>query len=746
MGPEDRVKAATDALAEALERLCRERPYAEALSVLAQGLLLWRLKVPQREPADLQFLGGPFSTPAWRGKAPAGLPELVHSLDRVAPSPEELGLALETLHWERGKETSKGRGAFYTPPQLARFMARLALNIYLFRLARPRSRGREPGAPVCLPDTLRLYDPSVGVGAFLAAALAELAALPPDLTGGRTSLDFLRYLAGRDRDPEAVYLTRVRLWLQVAGEVAKSGRLFPPLTDIVVGHSLLDEPEPADIILENPPYLRQESLSREEKDALAARFGKVLPRQADLYAYFLANLKRELRPEGVAVLVTPEAWLEVDYGRALQEDLLKDFEIPLIVTSACERWFAQAAVHTAVSVFVRRPERGRRPCRPTVFVQLKQPLRTAVPALFAQGGRFSPGFSESGVLQAVRVSRTELKALTQRQGQVRARWGTLLRAPAPYFTLQAATCGAWISTGEIAQVTRGFTSGANAFFFVRDVTARVEPALLKQLGVEPGNGLRVIAARGAREERCFVVEERFLFPLVKSPREVAGYVVAQEELEWRVLLLPPDDGYVQGLRVASYIQWGEEQGFGRRSTTRSRSCWWSLPKLLPPQILARQFYDQRFNFPYNPGAALCDHTFYYLTGCAEPELLAALLNSTLTYFHVELWGRSNMGDGVLTFYGPELTDLPLPRPELFAGERGEELRRAFRRLAARPVLPIEREVDMADRRELDLVIMAGLGLTGLPAASLLAEIYTALNRLVAQRQERSRNGVGCELQ
>jgi hypothetical protein len=234
------------------------------------------------------------------------------------------------------------------------------------------------------------------------------------------------------------------------------------------------------------------------------------------------------------------------------------------------------------------------------------------------------------------------------------------------------------------------------------------------------------------------VEERFLFPLIKSPREVAGYTIREEELTWRVLLLPPDEEYVRDLRVAEYIRWGEREGFGRRATTRSRTFWWSLPKLLPPQVLARQFYDRRFNFPYNPGAALCDHTFYYLTGCADPELFAALLNSTLTYFHVELWGRSNMGDGVLTFYGPELADLPLPRPELFAGERARELKRLFRRLSAREVLPIEEEVEKSDRRDLDLIVLAGLGLTGLNAVSLLAEVYSALTRLVAERLERSR--------
>lgn len=735
--PSTQVEPLKAALSAALAGLGAGRPYSEALAALAQGLFLWQLKA-DGGPEDFASWGGPFAAPAWRGRAPAAVRTLQAELNRLAPSAAELGAALEALHWERGSGSSRERGVYYTPPVLARFMARLALRLYFQELARPRSRERDPGAPVCLPPTLRLADPAVGAGAFLAAALVELSALPADLRGGRGVPELLGCLAGRDRDAEAVYLTRVRLWLLAAAEVARRGGPFPPLAAIRSGDSLSERPEPADIILENPPYLRQENLSAAEKNALAARFGRSLPRQADLYAYFLANLKNELKPGGVAVLVTPVAWLEVDYGRALQKELLRSFEIPLIITSACERWFRQAAVHTAVSAFVRPEEAGRRPRRPTALVNLSRPLAAAAEEVVASGGRFPSGWSCGEAYRAVSVPRTELSALTQRRKPVRARWGTLLRAPGVYFTLHAAAPDAWVSAGELAEVTRGFTSGANAFFFVRDVTAEVEPAVRTELGVTAGSGLRVIAARGRR--RYFAVEERFLFPLIKSPREVAGYVIREGDLAWRVLLLPPDEGYVQGLRAAEYIRWGEAQGFGCRATVCSRPFWWSLPKLLPPQVLARQFYDRRFNFPYNPSTALCDHTFYYLTGCADPELFAALLNSTLTYFHVELWGRSNMGDGVLTFYGPELSDLPLPRPELFAGERGTELKRAFQRLRARAVLPVEEEVERSDRRDLDLNVLAGLGLTGLPAASLLAEVYSALTRLVAQRLERSRRG------
>ncbi|MGI6604985.1 MAG: HsdM family class I SAM-dependent methyltransferase [bacterium] len=734
----DRIGQAQGALGEALTALCRERSYRETLEMLVQGLFLWRLGSGVQELAQLASLGGPFSSLAGQVRLPETVLTLKRDLGKIAPSPEEAGLALEGLHLDHAGETGKLRGAYYTPPKLTRFMARLALSVYLQELARPRSGRRKRGTPLRLPETFTICDPAVGAGAFLAAMLDELAALPCDLTGGRSRRELSECLHGWDRDSEAVYLAKARLWLQMAEEVLARGEPFPALAGLRVGDSLQDAVEPADIVIENPPYLRQESLSPAEKDVLSARFGSLLPRQADLYSYFLANLSHQVRPRGVAVLVTPVAWLEVDYGRALQELLLKEFEIPLVIASACERWFSQAAVHTVVTTFIRRQEKGRGPSRPTAMVNLTSPLEEVTPELLALRPKTTARFSQGERFRVVTVGRAELTALTRREAPLKARWGTMLRAPAAYFSLQAATCDKWTSVGEVAQVTRGFTSGANAFFFLRDVTESIDQAVRRELEAGPGSGLRVVAAKGSGGLRYFAVEERFLFPLVKSPREVGGYLVLEEELNHRVLLLPPDKEYVARLRVAEYLRWGEEQGFDHRPTTRTRSPWWSLPKLLPPQVLARQFYDQRFNFPYNPGAALCDHTFYYLTGCADPELFAALLNSTLSYLYVELWGRSNMGDGVLTFYGPELTDLPLPRPEIFSGGRGGNVKRAFQSLAARRVEPLEREVGLADRRELDLAVLSGLGVTGLEAASLLAEVYTGLCQLVKEREQRSR--------
>ena len=217
--------------------------------------------------------------------------------------------------------------------------------MYFKEFARPGSPRRPQAAKLQLPVSFRIFDPAVGTGTFLVAALQELASLPTDVRPAGTKSDLLTFLAGKDIDARAVYLTKARLWLEVVDEVKEGAHSFPDLPTIVVGNSLEEQHLLADIVLANPPYRRQEAVKPELKAFLAERFQGRVPRQADLYAYFLANLPYMLKPGGAAAVVTPSAWLEVDYGRALQSLLQQHLEIPLIVGSACERWFESSSSH-----------------------------------------------------------------------------------------------------------------------------------------------------------------------------------------------------------------------------------------------------------------------------------------------------------------------------------------------------------------------------------------------------------------
>jgi len=197
---------------------------------------------------------------------------------------------------EAALERGGGRGAHYTPRPLAERMARAVLG--------PVCHGRSPEGIL----GLRVLDPAVGSGRFLAAALDVLA----EATG--CPARFRRAIAaqclyGVDIDAGAVELAR--------GVVAGASECDAEAVaaHIVVGDSLLADLPGLfgiggfDAVLGNPPWIsfsgRQAGrLSRRRRCALARRF-RSFGRWPTTHGAFLELTALVLRPGGRAALVLP---------------------------------------------------------------------------------------------------------------------------------------------------------------------------------------------------------------------------------------------------------------------------------------------------------------------------------------------------------------------------------------------------------------------------------------------------------
>lgn len=73
-----------------------------------------------------------------------------------------------------------------------------------------------------------------------------------------------------------------------------------------------------DIVLANPPYVRQE-LIKEQKPALKRAYGNLYTGTADLYVYFYLRALQLLRPGGMLVFISSNKWLRAGYGAKLRE-------------------------------------------------------------------------------------------------------------------------------------------------------------------------------------------------------------------------------------------------------------------------------------------------------------------------------------------------------------------------------------------------------------------------------------------
>ena len=522
-------------------------------------------------------------------------------------------------------------GQWFTPPDVADLAISLALD------------GAPPG---------RVADPTCGDGVFLERALRA---------GVRASR-----LVGIDIDPAAADAARAR----VQGADVRCGDLFDLDPDIELA-----------AIVGNPPYVRQERMSGEQKqrtrDRLAADWPELpaadldqLIGRGDLAVACIARCLRLVRPGGQVALVVSSALLDADYARPLWRLVSREATVLALVEAPTERWFADAAVNSMILVL----RRGARPGHVAV-------ARLSVPTAEA----------------SARVTRLrDLSAVADvrpgRRGDA-ARWATLLRADGAWFEVEQRA--PLVPLSDVAVVRRGITSGANeAFYLTRPRAAELE------------------------------IEPSVLLPLVRSPREQGASTIAIDpDATEHVAIVCDDLSTVP--RARRYF--GDRAEVASRPTLRARHPWWSLPAN-PARLFLTKAYAGRFIQRFSPRDVVADQRVYSVhpKPGVDIEALAAVLNSTYTAFALESLGRASLGEGALEWTVAGAQHLPILDPR----GAGRDAVNALRAMLTRPIGPVAAEAGQPDRLALDTSVAPRLA-RGLP------EIHRALSDSCARRATRS---------
>ncbi|MFQ3675897.1 MAG: DNA methyltransferase, partial [Endomicrobiia bacterium] len=126
-----------------------------------------------------------------------------------------------------------------------------------------------------------------------------------------------------------------------------------------------------DIVIGNPPYVRQEEIAppnklrneitneekKEYKEKLLKSvqnqfsFVKNIDKKSDYYIYFYFHGLSLLNKNGTFCFITSNSWLDVGYGKNLQEFLLKYVPIVAIYDNQVKRSFEHADVNTIIALF-----------------------------------------------------------------------------------------------------------------------------------------------------------------------------------------------------------------------------------------------------------------------------------------------------------------------------------------------------------------------------------------------------------
>lgn len=639
----------------------------------------------------------------------------------------------------------------------------------------------------CLKNPTKdtVLDPSCGTGTFLIQSYFIKRMLDPTLD----HKEILSQLWGVDIAKFPAHLSTINLVIRDLREKDNYPQIFQ--NDFfelrlggLVDHPNIDAkkvkrtdgtiekipyPRTVDALVGNPPYTRQEEIEEiagggggyKEKlieAALKDIKGKplaTLSKRAGIHAYFFVHGFKFLKNGGRFGFIVSNSWLDVDYGKGLQEFFLKNAKIVAIIESKVERWFEDADINTCIVILEKcegdknQKERDENLVR---FVQLKKPLADFIPS-FSTNQQFQRDrwekinqlkdlilahnrYFEDEKIRIYPKSQKELGEEgfdEETKTYVGSKWGKYLRAPQIFFKILEKCKDKLVPLKKVADVRRGITTGANDFFYLTEEEIK-KRGIEKEFWMhqdEKGNWVPNYALRSARESDSILVEPR--------------------TLKYRILIINKDKKELRNRNILKYIKEGERKGFDKKPTCAARKLWYSLGDKKPGDSLWMMTPGDRYISFYNPNKVYVDARLYdiYFKNKDNAKFLTAYLNSSIIPLITAQEGRHLTGAvNVIDIKVYEFLRFLVPNPDKIRLETKQKVESLFEKLSKRKIYPILEEIDAnssievsfkkikPDRRQLDQIIFGEI--LGLSEEEQL-EVYRAVVDLVSSRLAKAKS-------
>lgn len=514
-----------------------------------------------------------------------------------------------------------------------------------------------------------------------------------------------------------------------------------------------------DIVIGNPPYVRQEDIAdptgkvkdeKEYKNLLAEMvktdftdaFGKSekINAQSDLYTYFYVRGLRLLNGNGIHTFICSNSWLDVGYGIWLQKFLLNHCPVHFIIDNHAERSFAVADVNTIISV-IGGYKKHVIDDHITRFVAFKKPFEVVVFTENLLEIERSKKIISNDRYRVYPVSKKDLLGSgTEKQEEglrnidmgvyIGDKWGgKYLKAPDIYFRILERGKDKFIRLGDVANIKRGFTTGANDFFYLTNT-----------------------------QIQQWKIEKEYLKSVIKSPRECHSILVNPDNLEYKVFMCGKSKDELGKTNALKYIEWGEKteieikqgknkgkkiKGFQNIETTKNRRQWWTLSEDFGAHVFIQMTFNDIFKIIYSEDIIFADARYYEVK--TKIKNIHMLLNSSISTLFIELYGRANLGEGALDFKVYEAEKILILKPDLlkeidnknFKSFMAREIKSIFEECGFDKSKPIrdQEPKPLPDRKELDDIIFDILDLT----KEERKEVYWAVCELVKNRLEKAKS-------
>lgn len=500
----------------------------------------------------------------------------------------------------------------------------------------------------------------------------------------------------------------------------------------------IDVPIPIfDGIASNFPFIQQEDIPNEKLSAffreqfqsgqqafLKDKTFKINER-SDYFTYCIYNADKFLKPDGCLSAITSNAWLGKEYGFQFKKFLLDNFHIRYVVKSNAEHWFKDSQVSTIYFVLDKMQS-----CKPTKFITLNRKLSE----LFVAE-------SKSGQIQQIEDFYSDIDNCSDSHNELWEKdnfFADLYKRKDGSLSVCLASKECLLDSLENKTNWGQLFLSTNLFGSFESCLTQYYPNIVKVFrGERTGwNPMFVIKDKDVKSSR---IDEKYLVPYVKSSSELQQ-IEFDDNYKFRAFVCQDEENAIDK-GTKSWIDKFVNAPNKNESQTISEACsghrpyWYSLNPKRAHIITTINPYE-RFFFTFAKEPFVIDQRLIAMQvqNGYDVELIAALLNSVITFLILEMRGTSR-NLGALDLNADYLKQIRLLNPDLLNSEQCAKIKCAFAPLKRCKVKTLFEELYNENRIKFDKTIFECFGLNPI----MVNDIYILLASIVQDRILLSKN-------
>lgn len=524
-----------------------------------------------------------------------------------------------------------------------------------------------------------LFDPTCGTGTFLNSFYKILQDF-----GTKEHRELLKQIWGNDVSHFPAILSVINLYKQDVVATDNFPRVMRnDFFNLEVGEKVvfpdsydhnkhIDVPIPTfDGIASNFPFVQQEDIPNEklsayfreqfqsEQQAFLKDNTFKINERADYFTYCIYNADRFLKPDGCLSAITSNAWLGKEYGFQFKKFLLDNFHIRYVVKSNAEHWFKDSQVSTIYFVLDKIQSE-----EPTKFVTLNRKLNE----LFVTD-------SISEQIQQIEEFYSDIDNCSDPHNDLWEKdnfFDDLFKRKDGSLSVCMASKECLLGSLDNKTNWGQFFLSTNLFGSFDNCLTQYHPNIVKVFrGERTGwNPMFVIKGENVKASH---INEKYLVPYVKSSSELQQ-IEFDGDYNFRAFVCQNKiNSMDKGTKswINKFVKALNKNGTQTipEACAGHRPYWYSLNPKKAHIITAVNPYE-RFFFSYSKEPFVIDQRLIAMQVQEgyNVELIAALLNSVITFLILEMRGTSR-NLGALDLNADFLKQLNILNPNLLSKKR-----------------------------------------------------------------------------